>query len=117
MQRHFRAKGSCVQALAGLLSAAALPRMEAGLQHAAARFLHSILLITSFFNLAFRLPASSTCFPQDMRGHMYPFCRDQHGSRLVQQQLETAAPEDLKGGLLGQAGWVDWSGCKRCHAV
>ncbi|KAI3424416.1 hypothetical protein D9Q98_009968 [Chlorella vulgaris] len=33
---------------------------------------------------------------KDMRGHMYPFCRDQHGSRLVQQQLETAAPEDLK---------------------
>ncbi|KAL4431371.1 hypothetical protein ABPG75_006627 [Micractinium tetrahymenae] len=30
---------------------------------------------------------------QDLRGHLYPFCRDQHGSRLVQQQLEAAEPE------------------------
>ena len=27
---------------------------------------------------------------QDLKGHLYPFCRDQHGSRLVQQQLESA---------------------------
>ncbi|EFN51026.1 hypothetical protein CHLNCDRAFT_28462 [Chlorella variabilis] len=33
--------------------------------------------------------------PQELRGQLYPFCRDQHGSRLVQQQLETAAPEEL----------------------
>ncbi|KAI7838204.1 hypothetical protein COHA_007998 [Chlorella ohadii] len=27
---------------------------------------------------------------EDLKGHLYPFCRDQHGSRLVQQQLESA---------------------------
>ncbi|PSC74804.1 hypothetical protein C2E20_2398 [Micractinium conductrix] len=29
---------------------------------------------------------------QELQGHLYPFCRDQHGSRLVQQQLEGADP-------------------------
>ncbi|PRW20331.1 pumilio-like protein isoform A [Chlorella sorokiniana] len=29
---------------------------------------------------------------EDLKGHLYPFCRDQHGSRLVQQQLESADP-------------------------
>jgi hypothetical protein len=43
---------------------------------------------------------------QDLRGHLYPFCRDQHGSRLVQQQLEAAAPEELEGAYSFWC-WVD----------
>lgn len=40
---------------------------------------------------------------QDLRGHLYPFCRDQHGSRLVQQQLEVAEPELVMGARGGGA--------------
>lgn len=44
---------------------------------------------------------------QDLKGHLYPFCRDQHGSRLVQQQLEGADPEAVagEGGVLVCFGW------------
>ena len=45
--------------------------------------------------------AGSTAFLpaplQDIKGQVYPFCRDQHGSRLVQQQLEAADPATLAG--------------------
>ena len=34
---------------------------------------------------------------QDIKGQVYPFCRDQHGSRLVQQQLEAADAATLAG--------------------
>ena len=34
---------------------------------------------------------------QDLKGHLYPFCRDQHGSRLVQQQLEAVDQALLSG--------------------
>ena len=59
----------------------------------------------------FRLPAAPPALtaaaprpphynPQDLKGHLYPFCRDQHGSRLVQQQLEAAHPDLVAGELL-----------------
>jgi Pumilio-family RNA binding repeat len=35
------------------------------------------------------------CGPQDIRGHVADFCRDQHGSRFIQQKLENASPEEL----------------------
>jgi Pumilio-family RNA binding repeat len=33
---------------------------------------------------------------QDLRGHTVQFCRDQHGSRFIQQKLEVAT-ENEKG--------------------
>ena len=32
---------------------------------------------------------------QDIKGHVYDFCRDQFGSRFIQQKLETATPDEV----------------------
>ena len=32
---------------------------------------------------------------QDIKGFVYEFCRDQHGSRFIQQKLAVAPPEEL----------------------
>jgi pumilio RNA-binding family len=32
---------------------------------------------------------------QDIRGYVYDFCKDQFGSRFIQQKLETASPEEV----------------------
>ena len=32
---------------------------------------------------------------QDIKGFVYEFCRDQHGSRFIQQKLADASPEEL----------------------
>lgn len=45
------------------------------------------------------------CASQDIRGHAYAFCRDQLGSRFVQQALDIADPAtvlelfEVRGGL------------------
>lgn len=32
---------------------------------------------------------------QDVKGYVYEFCRDQHGSRYLQQKLAEGSPEEL----------------------
>lgn len=32
---------------------------------------------------------------QDIKGYVFEFCRDQHGSRFIQQKLVDAAPEEI----------------------
>ena len=33
---------------------------------------------------------------QDIHGHVFDFCRDQFGSRFIQQKLETATPAEVR---------------------
>ena len=32
---------------------------------------------------------------QELRGHVYEFCRDQYGSRFIQLKLETASSAEV----------------------
>ncbi|ELU45040.1 PUM1 protein [Rhizoctonia solani AG-1 IA] len=45
----------------------------------------------------FRADKSKTWQLRDIRGHVAEFCGDQHGSRFIQQKLETATDEEKEG--------------------
>ena len=41
-------------------------------------------------------PCMRCAAKQDIRGYVYDFCKDQFGSRFIQQKLEVAAPHEVR---------------------
>lgn len=44
---------------------------------------------------------------EELRGCMYEFCRDQHGSRFIQQKIAEASPKEVRWPFLFNAAYLE----------